>query len=131
DDQTFHLEAGQVLHLFPHRQHGSSKPMPLGLKFYWIHFEVEANDRERCSGYGFSPEIEIPQVTQISHPERLERLFRTFLEDQETGMLQAASANLLTTLMLLEVAHCAEEKAIDQNQAALNFIASRAHTYIR
>lgn len=129
DDQTFHLEAGQVLHLFPHRQHGSSKPMPLGLKFYWIHFEVETTDRRRCGGVGFAPEIEIPQVTQIRHPERLERLFRTFLEDQETGMLQAASANLLTTLMLLEVAVCAEEKAADQE--ALNFIASRAQTYIR
>ena len=45
EDQVFHLEAGDTLHLWPGRQHGSTKPMPLGLKFYWIHFEIE--DRKR------------------------------------------------------------------------------------
>jgi uncharacterized glyoxalase superfamily protein PhnB len=32
----------------------------------------------------------------------LERLYRTFLEDQETGVLHPNSANLLTMLMLVE-----------------------------
>src|SRR5258708_8223685 len=41
NDQVFHLEAGHTLHLWPNRQHGSTKPMPLGLKFYWIHFDLE------------------------------------------------------------------------------------------
>lgn len=127
-DQSFHLEAGQTLHLFPQRQHGGSKPMPLGLKFYWIHFEVEEYHQENRYGGEFSPSIKIPQVTQTKQPERLERLFRTFLDDQETGLLQPASANLLTMLMLAEVAQCANEKPVDQSE--LNFVASRAHAYI-
>lgn len=128
-DQAFHLEAGQALHLFPHRQHGSSKPMPLGLRFYWIHFEVEEPHRKSRGGDEFAPAVKIPQVTRIKQPERLERLFRTFLDDQETGLLQTASANLLTMLMLVEVAQSANENSVDQGE--LNFVASRANTYIR
>ncbi|HEX2622327.1 MAG TPA: AraC family ligand binding domain-containing protein, partial [Phototrophicaceae bacterium] len=60
-DHTFHLEAGQVLHLFPRRQHGSSKPMPVGLKFYWIHFEIEEYNRESRNGGEFAPAVKIPQ----------------------------------------------------------------------
>jgi hypothetical protein len=40
EDNVFHLEAGNTLHLWPGRRHGSTKPMPLGLQFYWIHFDV-------------------------------------------------------------------------------------------
>lgn len=123
-DQIFHLEAGQTLHLFPGRRHGSTKPMPLGLKFYWVHFEAE----ER-SGDESTPALRVPQVTRIKQPERLERLFRMFLDDQEMGVLQPTAADMLMMLMLVEVAHCAEERPADPNE--LNFVASRAQTYIR
>jgi len=130
-NQVFQLKAGQTLHLWPGRQHGSTKPMPLGLKFYWIHFELEnLNGREeRRSGDEFAPATKIAQVSQINQPERLERLFLMFLEDQESGLLHPSSANLLTTLMLMEVAQSCEPKAL--NEEDLNAVATWAHNYIR
>jgi AraC-like DNA-binding protein len=131
EGQTFHLEAGQTLHLWPGRQHGSTKPMPLGLKFYWIHYELEDRNT-RISGRSadeFAPAVKVPQVARIYQPERLERLFRAFLDDQEAGVLHPNSANLLTMLMLIEVAQSCEEKAPDPDD--LNAVATWAHTYIR
>src|SRR5438105_8957785 len=128
--QAFHLDAGQTLHLWPGRQHGSSKPMPIGLKFYWIHFEVEdRNETERGGNEEYAPLVKLPQVGLISQPEKLERFFRMFLEDQETGLLHPYTANLLTTLMLIEVAQASEEKPT--NPEDLNAVATWAHTYIR
>lgn len=127
----FHLGAGQTLHLWPGRQHGSVGILPRGLKFYWIHFEIEErNGRdERRSREEFAPAVKVPQVARIPEPERLERLFRTFLDDQETGMLHPCSANLLTMLMLNEVAQSSQEKMVHLEEP--NIVAMRAQTYIR
>jgi AraC-like DNA-binding protein len=130
NDNHFHLEAGQTLHLFPDRQHGGSKVLPPNLKFYWIHFEVNdhAAKHSRRKDTDFSPAIVLPQVAQLPQPERLERLFRLFLDEQETGTLHPDSANLLTMLMLTEVTHRAEANLDKDN---LNVVATWAHTYIR
>jgi len=128
EDRVFHLEAGDTLHLWPGRQHGSTKPMPLGLKFYWIHFEIEDENGRDERGVGANA-VKVPQVNRIAQPERLERLFRTFLDDQETGLLNAYSANLLTMLMLIEVAESHEEKPASSDDT--NVVATWAHTYIR
>jgi AraC-like DNA-binding protein len=130
EDRVFHVEAGETLHLYPGRQHGSTKPLPLGLRFYWIHFEVE----KRVGSFNgandpITPMIKVPQFNRLQHPERLERLFRTFLDDQETGLLHPYSANLLTMLMLMEVAQPFEEKATNPDD--INVVATWAHTYIR
>lgn len=131
EGQVFHLEAGETLHLWPGRQHGSTKPMPLGLRFYWIHFEVEDRTGRDINGSSddVAPMIKVPQVNRIHQPERLERLFRTFLDDQETGLLHPYSANLLTMLMLIEVTQSFKEKAQDPDD--INVVATWAHTYIR
>jgi AraC-like DNA-binding protein len=126
EDAVFHLEAGQALHLWPKRQHGSTVPMPSNLRFYWIHFEIE---RRRGAEDTYAPAIKVPQVTTIPQPERLERLFRFFLDEQETGLLQPHSANLLTLLMLSEVMQAAEEKPTHPDET--NAVATWAHTYIR
>jgi AraC-like DNA-binding protein len=131
EDRVFHLEAGHTLHLWPGRQHGSTKLMPLGLKFYWIHFEIEDRNTREFNGSSdeFAPAVRVPQVNRISQPERLERLFRAFLDDQETGLLHPYSANLLTTLMLMEVVQSHEERP--SNTDDMNVVATWAHTYIR
>src|SRR5258708_35407625 len=80
--QAFHLEAGQTLHLWPGRQHGSTKPMPIGLKFYWIHFEVEdRNENERGSNDEFAPLIKLRQANLMHQPAKFEPLFRMLLDD--------------------------------------------------
>lgn len=131
DNKVFHLGAGETLHLWPGRQHGSTKVMPVDLKFYWIHFEIESRSGkdQRHSKDDFAPAVKVPQVSHIAQPERLERLFRTFLDDQETGLLHLYSANLLTMLMLIEVAQAAEARP--DNSEDLNVVATWAHTYIR
>jgi AraC-like DNA-binding protein len=105
--------------------------MPVDLKFYWIHFELEdKNGVAELSATGdFEPVIKLPQVANIAQPERLERLFRTFLDDQEMGVLHPYSANLLTMLMLIEVTQAAEERPSELED--LNVVATWAHTYIR
>jgi AraC-like DNA-binding protein len=130
-DQAFHLGAGDTLHLWPGRRHGGTNPMPLGLRFYWIHFEIEEpNTRDKGgSGSDLAQILRVPQVAHVCQPERLERLFRTFLDDQETGMLHPYSANLLTMLMLVEVAQTHEEKPANVDD--LSVVATSAHTYIR
>lgn len=132
DDQSFHLAAGQALHLWPGRRHGGSKPMPLGLKFYWIHFEVEErNGNEDHNGDNdLASTIRIPQVISVDQPARLERLFRMFLDDQETGLLHPYAANMLTVLMLIELAQCCQEEKPPVTDD-VNVVATWAHTYIR
>lgn len=126
DDQVFHVETGQTLHLFPGRQHGSTKAMPLGLKFYWLHFETAEHSKGRDE---LASVVKVPQVSTIAQPERLERLFRTFLDDQEVGVLNPYSANLLTMLILIEVAQTDERQHARTED--LNVVATWAHTYIR
>jgi AraC-like DNA-binding protein len=131
ENRVFHLEASQTLHLWPGRRHGSTKPMPSGLKFYWIHFEIdERNGKEAREPDNDYPQlIKVPQVNSLVQPERLERLFRMFLEDQEAGVLNAQAANLLTMLMLTEVMQSQEEKPADATD--LNAVATWAHNYLR
>ena len=129
EDQVFHLEPGQTLHLWPGRKHGSTIPMPPDLKFYWIHFEVCDSDAPDLHGTGeASSVINIPQVLHLPRPEGLERLFRIFLAEQEIGTLHALSANLLATLMLFEVGYQTQET---HETEGLNVVATWAHTYIR
>ncbi len=139
-DQVFHLEGGQTLHLWPGRQHGSTKPMEAGLKFYWIHFEVGERDHQDQRGSDeridrvdradkFAPALKIPQWSRIPQPERLEGLFLSFLKDQETGQLHPYSASLLAMLMLVEVAQSVEDASLHPGDK--NIVAARAHTYIR
>jgi AraC-like DNA-binding protein len=128
NDQVFHLEAGNTLHLWPGRKHGSTCVMPLGLKFYWIHFDV-IEPSDKYHEVVFAPGIKVSQVACISQPERLERLFRTFLEDQETGVLRSDSANLLTMLMLVEVAQSVEERITNPDN--VNVVATWANTFIQ
>ena len=126
EEQVFHLEVGHTLHLWPGREHGSTVPMPPDLKFYWIHF-FEVCDPDNANKLS-NTAINIPQTAQLPRPEGLERLFRIFLAEQEIGTLRALSANLLTTLMLIEVAQQMKETGETED---LNVVATWAHTYIR
>lgn len=128
NEQEFHVEAGQSLHLWPGRQHGSTKPMPPDLRFYWIHFVLDDVETTETNST-YIPFMRMPQHKTISEPERIERLFRIFLEDQETGALHPYAANLLTTLMLVEVARSKDVPAV--NESDLKTIAMWANTYIR
>jgi len=113
-ERTFSLEAGQTLLLRPNLQHGGIGTLPKGLAFYWIHF-----DRKPRENHSDLMEIGIPQVNTLRRPEKLETLFRYFLDCQETGDLSPESADLLVTLMLIEVGQskAASTEAADKPSA--------------
>lgn len=124
ETRTFALGPGQTLHLWPSRRHGGVGTLPPGLEFYWIHFEIIDTDYDLPS-----PDmIQVPQVQQLGRPEKLESLFRFFLDSQEVGDLQPQSANLLMLLMLCEVAHAAKSETDDSDLA--NALAERAKNHI-
>lgn len=127
EDQKFSLEAGQTLHLFPGRRHGGVDIPPRGLQFYWIHFEVDEIIYRKNSDQ--ANYIEIPQVNRLSRPEKLESLFRYFLDSQEAGDLSQESANLLVMLMLVEVERSSVRDT--DNSDKVNSLAIMVHTYIR
>lgn len=130
EDEDFYLTKGKILHLFPGREHGSTTVMPADLKFYWIHFEVEEIPITNYSDANDSlnPVTTLPQVASLTRPEALERLFRMFINEQETGTLRPISANLMTMLMILEIAQQALGKSETEDLSAA---ATWAHSYIR
>ena len=127
EDQSFVLEAGQTLHLFPERRHGGTETFPKGLEFYWIHFEVQDSSSDD-SDIAATP-LDIPQVNRLRRPEKLETLFRFFLDSQEAGDLSQESANLLVQLMLTEVANSPAQDNSDSDK--VNALANTVHNYIR
>lgn len=127
-EQQFQIKAGECLHLFPNRQHGSHEIMQSDLKFYWIHFDIDTASTESVRFDGYQHNFKIPQVQRVQRPEKLEHLFRLFLEEQETGTLQPISANLFTMLMLHEVSLSKNDPVHVEDGST---IAIGAHTYIR
>jgi AraC-like DNA-binding protein len=126
---TFAVEAGQTLHLYPNRPHGGLKSLHPDLKFYWIHFEIiERDDNVPSNGFERAL-IEVPQITTVSRPEKLETLFRYFLDEQESPSLCTTTANLLMEMILVEIARPPEEAKDDKGE--INIVATQVHNYIR
>ncbi|MCA9887050.1 MAG: helix-turn-helix transcriptional regulator [Anaerolineae bacterium] len=76
---------------------------------------------------GIKP-LEIPQVNRLRRPEKLEALYRYFLDSQETGDLRQETANLLVQLMLVEVATSSIQNGGDSDK--VNSHANSVHNYI-
>ncbi len=118
----FRLDAGDVLLLWPGRQHGGASPYPADLAFYWVHFELQSGG----SGGG----LQVPQHTRVSRPERLTELYRRFLDDQENGSLTTLLGGLLVWEMLVEVAVSSAVSDAPGNRLAdlaAEFITTHAH----
>jgi AraC-like DNA-binding protein len=96
------VAAGEYLILVPGIRHWAPEDYPPGLEFYWIHFRLAGDE-------GASPRgrvgVDMPRHGQVGDPERLEELFRWFLDAQEKQDLDGALAAGLCQLMLLVLAH--------------------------
>jgi AraC-like DNA-binding protein len=95
-NRRFDVRAGETLLLWPERRHYGAAPYPKSLSFYWLHFQLPG--RPSKSG------LNVPQHAHVARVDRLTELFHRFLDDQETGRLDALDAALLLMLMLCEVA---------------------------
>jgi AraC-like DNA-binding protein len=97
EEQQFVLPPQHALILWPGRRHGPAAPYEPRTSFYWLHFQLEAEETSLNSAT-------VPQVTQLSQPLRLVELLRRFLDDQENRRLEPNYASVLVKLMLLEIA---------------------------
>jgi AraC-like DNA-binding protein len=120
----FDLHAGQTLLLWPGRTHGGTRPYPRNLSFYWIHFELRTGRKGARK-----PNLRVPQFATARREDRMVELFRRFLDDQESGLLEPLPAALLITEMLCEVAASAERGTPPATATAA--LAARAEQYVR
>lgn len=120
EERDFHLRSNQYVLLWPNRRHGGLAEYPINLAFYWVHFRVNpAPTAPDCSA-----EIHLAQTGHLRQSERLETLFRRFLNDQEEGVLKPVEANLLISMMLCEVAKAETDEEPPSN--AESYLAKRA-----
>lgn len=100
--REYAVGTGDYLILVPGTRHWAPEDYRPGLEFYWIHFRVAEGDD--AGGRGRMA-VDIPRLGRVGDPERLEELFRWFLDAQEQQDLDATLANGLCHLMLLVLAH--------------------------
>jgi len=125
EQRRFTLNAGQALLLRPGCRHGGTASYPTDLSFYWIHFRLRAIPKAMRPVH----RLMLRSPLTVSRPDRLTELFRQFLDDQETGRLTPATADLMMTLLLSEAANTRPAPATDAEAAAT--LASRADLFIR
>mgnify|MGYP005830984399 CR=1 FL=1 len=93
---------GDYLILVPGVRHWAPADYPQGLEFYWIHFRLPEGEEGGGRGRG---DIDVPRLGRVGDQERLEELFRWFLDAQEQRDLDATIANSLCHMMLVVLAH--------------------------
>jgi AraC-like DNA-binding protein len=99
--RTYDVAAGEYLILVPGVRHWAPEDYPPGLEFYWLHFR-RAGEGAVARGAGG---VDLPRHGPVGDPERLEELFRWFLDAQEKQDLDGSLAAGLCQLMLLLLAH--------------------------
>ena len=129
EQRHFHLERNQALVLCPGRRHGGLLPYAPDVNFYWVHFRaVGAGAAAAAVGAG-PPEtmLRVPRVATVRNPEGLSELFRRFISDQESGILDALSASHLVALMVCMIGEGGEDGGTRGERRSL---AEAVHRYI-
>lgn len=121
ENQAFQVRAGESLLLWPNRRHWGTMVHPPDLSFYWLHFYLK-------NGESGPAALDIPQHTLISRPEYLTELFRSFLNDQESGFTHHPGCDFLVALMLCEVTRNIPQSICTGN---VSILANHAEVYIQ
>jgi hypothetical protein len=92
------VNAGESLLLWPERLHVGVGQFPADLKFYWLHFEVVADEAAS------PPEalLAVPQHSRVSEPQYIISLFRQFLREQE-NIHRSVALELILLLILQQI----------------------------
>ncbi len=98
----YSVSAGEYLILVPGVRHWAPEDYRPGLEFYWIHFRLVSAEG---AGGRARDAIDVPRLGRVGDAERLEELFRWFLDSQEQQDLDPTLANGLCHMMLLVLAH--------------------------
>lgn len=123
DDTLFSVKAGESLLLWPHRKHVGVGIFPADLKFYWLHFELNA----KCEKNAGNPVslISMPQHGQVINPQYVISLFRQFLSEQE-AINRSGSLELILLLIMQQLSVAANNHTqADESGAALAYKAQQ------
>lgn len=102
------IREGESLLLCPGILHEGIKPYPEDLQYYWIHFSTQRTG----ISYAHNETIRVRKHARIARTVRMEQLFRWFINDQETGVLDPFVANLMIYQLLNELELSSEEKDV-------------------
>ena len=111
---VFCVNAGESLLLWPQRLHIGVGQFPADLKFYWLHFEVTAENDASIT----EPLLAIPQHTRVGEPQYIISLFRQFLREQD-NIHRSMALELILLLILQQIAAAASEQPVDSPGNAL------------
>lgn len=103
-EQTFTVHEGESLLLYPGRTHEGVGTFPPGLKFYWLHFELEMPAAGTPLPAADTASLfSIPQHGHFRDPPYAHSLFRQFLMVQENNP-QPPELELILLLLLRQIA---------------------------
>ncbi len=110
EDKVFVVNPGEAVLLFQDRFVQGTLDFPKGLHLYFVHFMVEPGDEDLV-------EARIPQYTSISRPERLNRLFRTYVDEFDDANPDQRNLDLYLRLIFREVAYESERPGAESRSA--------------
>ena len=110
--REYAVGAGEYLLLVPGVRHWAPEDYPPGLEFYWLHFRPAGDEASSARGRAA---VDLPRHGRVGDPERMEELFRWFLDAQEKQDLDGSLAAGLCQLMLLVLAY-PPRRASDANE---------------
>lgn len=127
EERAYELKTGQTLILWPGRHHWGTSDYEIDTRMYWMHFTLE----ETSELSEKSDVLSVPQYATAIRPNVLEEMFRRFIEDQRSGRLLQEMANLMSWMILGEIADqrpvkSAADSAIQSSESP----AERALAYI-
>lgn len=109
--------------LWPQRLHIGVGQFPADLKFYWLHFEVTAENDASIT----EPLLAIPQHTRVGEPQYIISLFRQFLREQE-NIHRSMALELILLLILQQISAAASEHLAESPGNALARKRSKSFT---
>ncbi|WMY74590.1 AraC family transcriptional regulator [Buttiauxella selenatireducens] len=126
NDTLFSVKEGESLLLWPHRKHVGVGTFPSDLKFYWLHFELNAQHNKK-SDLPVSL-ISLPQHGQVINPQYVISLFRQFLSEQES-MMRSSALELILLLIMQQLSVAVLDNTHTDNSGAV--LAYKAQQLIR
>lgn len=116
--ENFPVKKHQAIILHPGVPHAGTADYLPELEFYWLHFM-----------FNTAASNNIPTLVNPQRPQRVEELFREFLNNQLSPFPCQVTANCLVTLMLCELFKPVSTN--DNLSPSATNLARRAHNHIR
>ena len=104
NDKKFEIHPGEMLTLFPRKEHGGTIEYEGKLSFYWLHFTLGQDINNE-----FSQELKIPQHAKPVDSHRLGILFRQYLNEWNKELFVPLRAELIIMQILCEASLASQQ----------------------